>query len=148
MKQAPCKRTFSVWNNFICYSCHKVINNRTYHIVRTLSLIWAFLHIFMKPIWILYTLYRASNNGEDQTAWMCSMVCAFVVRTQLSQIFSQHAPPVMSKCIYCYKWVSDKKKWNLKNNVCLYTWYTCVVMSVHVVLVMLDLPWLIALALY
>ena len=24
--------------------------------------------IFMKPIWILYTLYRANNNGDDQTA--------------------------------------------------------------------------------
>ena len=28
---------------------------------------------------------------------------------QLSQVFSQHALPVMSKCIYCYKCVSDKK---------------------------------------
>ena len=28
---------------------------------------------------------------------------------QLSQVFSQHAPPVISKCINCYKCVSDKK---------------------------------------
>ena len=56
---------------------------------------------FMKPIWILYTLYWANNNGEDQTAWMRSLVCAFVVRMQLSQGFSQHAPPVTSQCIYC-----------------------------------------------
>ena len=33
----------------------------------------------------------------------------FVVRMPLSQVFSQHAPPVMSKRIYCYKCVSDKK---------------------------------------
>ena len=32
-----------------------------------------------------------------------------VVRIQLSQIFSQHAPRVMSKCVFCYKCVSDKK---------------------------------------
>ena len=37
------KEHFSVWNNFICYSCHKVINNRTYQIARMRSLIWAFL---------------------------------------------------------------------------------------------------------
>ena len=65
-------------------------------------------------IWILYTLYWANNNGEDQTAWKHSLVCAIVVCMQLSQVFSQHAPPVimvMSKCIYmcCYKCVSDKK---------------------------------------
>ena len=40
---------------------------------------------------------------------MRSLVCAFVVRMQLSLVCSQHAPPVMSKCIYCYKCVSDKK---------------------------------------
>ena len=40
------------------------------------------------------------------------------------------------------------KKWNLKNNIRYYTWYTCVVMSDHVVLVMFGLPWLIALAPY
>ena len=55
---------------------------------------------------------------------------------------------VMSKCIYCYKCVSDKKV-TLKKIMCVYTWYRsiCVVMSVHVVLVMLSLSWLIALAL-
>ena len=101
-----------MWNNFICYSCHKVINNRTYQIARMRSLILAFLQFFMKPIWVLYTLYRANNNGEDQTALMRSLVCTFVVRMQRSQVFLQQAqaPPVMSKCIYCYKCVSDTKK--------------------------------------
>ena len=47
---------------------HKVINNRAYRIARMHSLIWAFLHFFMKPICILYTLYRANYNGEVQTA--------------------------------------------------------------------------------
>ena len=36
-------------------------------------------------------------------------VCDFVVCMQLSQVFSQHAPSVMSKCIYCKICVSDKK---------------------------------------
>ena len=99
-------------NNFICYSCHKVHNNRTYQIARMRSLILAFLQFFMKPIWVLYTLYRANNNGEDQTSLMRSLVCAFVVRMQRSQGFLQQtqAPPVMSKYIYCYKCVSDTKK--------------------------------------
>ena len=35
-----------MWNNFIYYSCHKVIDNRTYQIARMRSLIWAFLQIF------------------------------------------------------------------------------------------------------
>ena len=78
---------------------------------------------FMKPICILYTLYRANNNSEDQTAWMRSLVCAFVVRMQLSQVFAQHVPPVMSKCVYslyCYKRVSNiskkKKTWKHAKN--------------------------------
>ena len=49
-KHPKCNGTFSVWNNFICYSCHKVINNRTYQIARMRSLILAFLQFFMKPI--------------------------------------------------------------------------------------------------
>ena len=33
---------------------------------------------------------------------MHSLVCAFVVRMQLSEVFSQHAPPVMSKLMNVY----------------------------------------------
>ena len=88
---------------------HKVVNNCTYQIARMRSLIWALQHYFMKPIWIPYTLYRTNSNGEDQTAWMRSLVCAFDVCMQLSQSFSHHAPSVMSKCIFGYKCVSDKK---------------------------------------
>ena len=36
--------------------------------------------------------------------------CAFAVRMQLSQVFLKHAPPVVSKCMYCYKCVSNKIK--------------------------------------
>ena len=36
-------------------------------------------------------------------------LCRWCMLHVLSQVFSQHAPPFMSKCIYCYKCVSDKK---------------------------------------
>ena len=53
--------------------------------------------------------------------------------TNSSQVFSQHVPPVMSKCIYCYEYVSDKK---VKLKKCMFiNMIYCVVMSVHVVLV-------------
>ena len=42
----------------------------------------------------------SDNNGEDQTALMRNLVCAFVVRMPRSQVFLQHVPPVMRKCIY------------------------------------------------
>ena len=38
-----------MWNNFICYSCHKVINNLTYQIARMCSLVWALLQILYEP---------------------------------------------------------------------------------------------------
>ena len=82
-----------------------MINKRTYQIAQfDLGLPNNF---FMEPILILYSLYRANNKGEDQTAWS---VCPFVVRMQLSHVFSHHALPVLSKCIFCYKCVSDKIK--------------------------------------
>ena len=37
------QKNISAWNNFICYSCYKVINNRTYQIAWVRSLVWAFL---------------------------------------------------------------------------------------------------------
>ena len=46
---------------------HKVINNRAYQIAR-MQFDLGLPTFFMKPICILYTLYRANNNGEVQTA--------------------------------------------------------------------------------
>ena len=55
--------------------------------------------------------------------------------------FLATCPPVMSKCIFCYKCVSDKKKVKFKKLCMLiYMIYVCCNMSVHVVLVMLGLP--------
>ena len=52
---------------------------------------------------------------------MRSLVCAFVVRMQLSQVFSQHAPPVMSKCyVYIAINVYLIKKVNFKKTMYVY----------------------------
>ena len=41
---------------------------------------------------IIYTFQRAINIyiGANQTVWMHRLVCAFVVRVQLSPVFSRH----------------------------------------------------------
>ena len=60
MKQAPVNaKEQSVWNNFICSFCHKVINNRTYQITLMRSLTWAFLHFFYEAnLDIIYFVQR------------------------------------------------------------------------------------------
>ena len=42
------------------------------------------------PGWLL----TSNNKGADQTAWMCRLVCTFVVHTQQSQVFSLQAQSI------------------------------------------------------
>ena len=37
-----------------------------------------------------YTIQTANNKGADQTAWMCRLICTFVVRKWWKQVFSWH----------------------------------------------------------
>ena len=63
---------------------------------------------------------------------MHSLVCTFVVRMQLSQVFSQHAPPVMSKYIYIVINVYLIKKGEIKINnkiMFIYMIYLCCYVS-------------------
>ena len=34
-----------------------------------------------------YTIYAGNNKGADLTAWMCRLICAFVVRIWHKQVF-------------------------------------------------------------
>ena len=36
-----------------------------------------------------FTFHIVNNKGDDQTAWMCRMVCAFVIRKQQCWGFSR-----------------------------------------------------------
>ena len=35
-----------------------------------------------------YTIQAANNKGADQTAWMCRLICVFVVRIWQKQVLS------------------------------------------------------------
>ena len=47
-------------------------------------------------------------NAQSGQRLCCLFIYLFVC-IRLSQVSSHHAPSVMSKCIYGYKCVSDKK---------------------------------------
>ena len=35
-----------------------------------------------------YTIYAANNKDTDQTAWMCRLICIFIVHIWHEQVFS------------------------------------------------------------